>query len=169
MHFQTEHRFHGRPEDVARVLADPLFYEELELPDLGKPQVLEHRSDGDDALVKLRYEFLGKIDMLARALLGGQRLIWVQEVRVNLRSGSGELRFEGEGEPRRLHGQAGFDLVPEGDGTVRRLEGDLVVAVPGIGPMAEQRIVPGLLGRLDIEAAAVEARLTIGGGGRPPA
>jgi hypothetical protein len=35
-----------------------------------------------------------------------------------------------------------------------------VVAVPGIGRMAERRIVPGLLARLDIEAEAVDAVLS---------
>jgi len=39
---------------------------------------------------------------------------------------------------------------------VRRLDGELVVAVPGIGRMAERRIVPGVAARLDIEARAVE-------------
>jgi hypothetical protein len=34
-----------------------------------------------------------------------------------------------------------------------------VVAVPGIGRMAERRIVPGLVRRLDIEAEALDAQL----------
>ena len=69
------------------------------------------------------------------------------------------LRFEAERDPKRLHGGARFVLTTVADGTVRRLDGELVVAVPGVGRMAERRIVPGLLRRLDIEAQALNVRL----------
>ena len=39
------------------------------------------------------------------------------------------------------------------------VDGELVVDVPLVGAMAERRIVPGLLRRLDIEAAAVDEHL----------
>ncbi len=159
VHFESVHRFHGSPASVARILADPGFYRDLDLPDLSLPEMVENRTEGNDAVVTLRYEFVGHLDPLARALLGGGRLTWVQEVRVDLRNGSGTLGFRADGDPPRLHGEASFLLVPDGDETVRRLEGDLVVAIPGVGGMAESRIVPGLLGRLDIEAQALDDRL----------
>ena len=40
------------------------------------------------------------------------------------------------------------------------IHGELVVAVPGIGRMAERRIVPGLLRRMDIEAQAMDDELS---------
>jgi hypothetical protein len=43
--------------------------------------------------------------------------------------------------------------------SVRHLDGDLVVAVLGIGRMAERRIVPGILQRLDIEGQAINDQL----------
>ena len=55
---------------------------------------------------------------------------------------------------------ADFHLEPSGEGTVRRLHGELVVAIPGVGRMAERRIVPGLLRRLDIEAEAAGVQLS---------
>jgi Protein of unknown function (DUF2505) len=58
-----------------------------------------------------------------------------------------------------LHGSADFVLISAGGGTVRRLDGELVVAVPVIGRMAERRIVPGLLRRLDRDAQALDDRL----------
>jgi hypothetical protein len=61
-----------------------------------------------------------------------------------------------------LHGAADFVLTAAAGGSVRRLDGDLVVAVPGIGRMAERRIVPGVLHRLDVEAQAIEDRLCPG-------
>jgi hypothetical protein len=92
-------------------------------------------------------------------LLGNQRLAWIQEVRVDSSNGSGTLSFGAEKDPKRLHGSATFTLEPDGTESVRHLQGELVVAVPGIGGMAERRIVPGLLRRLDIEAAAVDEAL----------
>ncbi|MGH9207805.1 MAG: DUF2505 family protein, partial [Acidimicrobiales bacterium] len=55
-------------------------------------------------------------------------------------------------------------LTADGSGSVRRIDGELVVAVPAIGRMAERRIVPGLLRRLDIEAEALDDRLRHVGG-----
>lgn len=80
-------------------------------------------------------------------------------VRVDRSRGAGSLSFEAEKDPRRLHGSAQFTLTETGEDTVRRLDGELVVAVPGIGRMAERRIVPGIVRRLEIEAGAVNARL----------
>lgn len=153
----------GSTEAVAAILADPDFYLGLDLPDLSQPQVLEHGTDGDEAVVRLRYEFVGGLDPVAQRLIGSGRLAWVQEVRVDQSAGSGHLRFEAEKNRRQLHGSADFVLKPDGTGTVRTIDGELVVAVPGIGRMAERRIVPGLVRRLDIEAQALDDQVRRGG------
>jgi hypothetical protein len=159
MHFRAQHRFHGQPGAVAQVLSDSSFYLDLDLPDLTRPEVIERRGDNDEVVLRLRYEFVGDLIPMARRVLGNQPLTWTQEVRVDLRAPSGTLQFGAERNPKLLHGDAHFDLKPDGDGTVRQLEGELVVAIPGIGGMAERRIVPGLLRRLDIEAQALNERL----------
>ncbi|HEY2564807.1 MAG TPA: hypothetical protein VGI44_13915, partial [Acidimicrobiales bacterium] len=87
------------------------------------------------------------------------RLAWIQEVRVDRSAGSGALGFEAEKNPRQLHGAADFVLTPDGAGVIRTIDGELVVAVPGIGHMADRRIVPGLVRRLDIEAQALNEQL----------
>jgi hypothetical protein len=161
MRFHAEHRFGGSVPAVATLLADPAFYLGLALPDLNRPELLEQRQDGNDAVVRLRYEFEGTLDPIAQRLLGSSRLAWIQEVRVHRSACSGALRFEAEKDPRRLHGAATFVLTAVEGMTVRRLDGDLVVAVPGIGRMAERRIVPGVLQRLDVEAQAVDDQLRL--------
>lgn len=111
--------------------------------------------------VLLRYEFTGSLDPVALRLLGGTRLTWSQEV--HLRDGEGGwLTFAAESSPRLLHGRADFVLRPDraragsrARATVRRLDGELTVAIPVVGRMAERRIVSGVLGRLDVEAGAV--------------
>jgi hypothetical protein len=157
--FHAEHRFEASVGAVAALIADPAFYLGLALPDLTRPQLLEQRDAGSDALVRLRYEFEGTLDPIAQRLVGSSRLAWIQEVHVDRSAGSGSLRFEAEKDPRRLHGAATFVLSAVEGATVRRLDGELVVAVPAIGRMAERRIVPGILQRLDVEARAIDDQL----------
>lgn len=157
MRFEAEHRFAGSSDAVRMVLSDPSFYRDLELPDLSRPEVVEHSTSAGAARVLLRYEYTGQLDPMALRLLGGDRLIWTQEL--VLTEGGGTLRFLAEAKPDVLHGEASFSLEADGPGSVRHLTGELVVALPIVGPMAERRIVPGILGRMDIEAAAVNRRL----------
>ena len=160
MRFHAEHRFKGSVDAVGKLLTDADFYVGLALPDLSRPEVLDRRTDGDDTVLRLRYEFTGSLDPIASRLLGADRLAWIQEMRVDLSAGSGTLGFGAEKDPKRLHGSADFVLVAEGPATVRRLDGELVVAVLGIGHMAERRIVPGILRRMDVEAQAIDDRLS---------
>jgi hypothetical protein len=165
MRFASEHRFHGSPAAVAAILADPGFYVGLKLPDLSQPDVLDQHTEGDTDVLRLRYLFLGSLHPVARRLLGKRQLAWIQEVRVNGVTGSGEITFQAEAEPKRLHGSANFTLEPvtlqpEGTGTIQRLTGDVVVAVPVVGGRAEKQIVAGLQRRLDIEAASLDERLS---------
>lgn len=140
------------------LLVDPAFHRALELPDLELLDVVRTGS-GDEAVVRLRYEFVGELDALARRLLGGRRLTWRQELRLDVASGTGRLSFAAEADPRRLHGEAEVTVRSRDGGCERTIEGELVVAIPLVGGMAERRIVPGLLRRLDIEAAAINEQL----------
>jgi hypothetical protein len=160
MRFHAEHHFSGSVQAVVTLLGDPAFYLGLSLPDLSRPEILEDRKSGDASQIRLRYEFEGSLDPIAHRIIGSSRLAWIQEVEVDL-SGSGTLRFEAEKDPKRLHGSATFTVTSVGGVTVRRLDGELIVAVPGIGRMAERRIVPGLLQRLDIEAEALDRQMPV--------
>ncbi|HZA75056.1 MAG TPA: DUF2505 family protein [Acidimicrobiales bacterium] len=159
MRFHAEHRFPGPVGAVAALLLDPGFHRQLELPDLRLLEVVDGGTDTNESHLRLRYDFVGHLDPLASRLLAGRRLTWIQELRLDRSSGVGRLSFEAEAAPDRLHGVADMVLEPVDDVTVRRLDGELVVAVPLMGRRAEGRIVPGLLRRLDIEAAALAERL----------
>lgn len=160
VHFETTHRLRGTPIAVSAVLSDPQFYLDLELPDLSPPELLSQEARRGGTQLRLRYEFVGDLDPIARRVLGGRRLRWIQEVRVDDSARGGTLSFGAEQESRRLHGDATFALQPDGQETVRHLEGELKVSIPGVSGMAERRIVPGLLRRLDIEAQALNDRLS---------
>jgi hypothetical protein len=161
MRFASEHRFRDSPAAVAGILADPGFYAGLKLPDLSQPDLLDQRTEGDTVILRLRYLFLGSLHPVARRLLGKRQLTWIQEVRVNGVVGSGEITFQAEAEPKRLHGSANFTLQPitlqsGGTGTIQRLTGEVVVDVPVVGSRAEKQIVAGLQRRLDIQAASLD-------------
>lgn len=167
MRFHTEHHFAGSADAVMAVLVDPAFHRQLSLPDLSLPEVLGAEANSDETVLQLRYEYIGQLDPIARRLLGDRKLTWLQELRLDQTSGAGSLGFQAEAAPDRLRGSARFTVEPadgpgssdDDSGSVRRLDGELVVAVRPIGGMAERRIVPGLLRRLDIEAQAVDDHL----------
>lgn len=161
MRFAAEHHFAAPVDAVIAGLTDPEFHRELQLPDMTLLDVDGHTNESDTVL-RLRYDFVGHLDPIARSLLGDRRLTWLQELRLDRHSGVGRLTFAAEADPRRLHGRAAVTLEPSDHGTRRRLEGELVVAVPVLGRNAERRIVPGLLRRLDIEAEALDQRLGSG-------
>jgi Protein of unknown function (DUF2505) len=157
--FHAEHRFAGPVGAVIALLVDPAFHRSLQLPDLALPEVVESDTTGNQPRLRLRYNFVGQLDPIARRLLGGRDLTWAQELCIDRTSGLGRLSFAADADPERLHGAADVALEATDGGTVRRVDGELVVVVPLIGGSAERRILPGLLRRLDIEARAVDERL----------
>jgi hypothetical protein len=160
MRFQAEQRFPGAsPQAVAALLVDPEFESHIALPDLSLPEVVEHRVDGRESVLRLRYEYVGRLDPIALRLLGGRKLTWVQELRLDVDAGTGTLRFNAEADPKRLYGDASVAIDGDATGARRRFEGELVVKAPVVGGMAERRIVPGLVRRLDTEAEAVRQHL----------
>lgn len=162
MRFRAEHELAAPVADVIALLTSPDFHRGLELPDLSLPEVLAAETDGDRAHLQLRYEFVGKLDPIAARLLGGRKLMLVQDLDVDTITGTGSLRFVFEAEPKRLHAQAEVAVSPKGPDaahSVRRIDGELVVAVFGVGGTAERRLLPGVLRRLDIEAAELDRQL----------
>ncbi|HVB06062.1 MAG TPA: DUF2505 family protein [Acidimicrobiales bacterium] len=155
MRFAFEHRFPAGPTQVLGAMIDPDFYRTLALPDLSLPEVVSARDDGERGSLALRYTFTGHLDPIAAALLGGGELLWLQEVTVDRPRGRASLQVSLERQPERLHAEGGFRLEETADGALRRLEGDLVVGVPLVGPRAERLILGGFSTRLDLEAAAL--------------
>jgi hypothetical protein len=158
--FHAEHRFGGPVDALAALLLDPEFHRQLRLPDVSLPQVVEATTEGDEGVLRLRYQYTGQLDPIARRLLGNRKLTWLQDMRLDRSSGTGTLAFHAEADPNRLHGRADVILRSlDGDGSIRRIDGQLKVAVPVVGGTAERRIIEGLKRRLDVEAEALDERL----------
>ena len=165
MKFRAEHEFPGSVLAVADILCDPGFHTRLDLPDLSRPEVVEHTVVDSKRTLRLRYEFIGHLDPIARRLLAGRRLTWMQELQLDTATGAGRLSFAAEAEADRLYGEATVMLTALAEQRTRRtVAGNLFVKVPLVGGTAEKRIVPGLVARLDVEAAALTAALIAAAG-----
>jgi hypothetical protein len=165
--FEVEHEFPATPTAVAEVWCDPAFHSHLELPDLSLPEVIAHTVDGTVHVVRLRYGYVGQLDPIARKIVGGRKLTWIQELRLDWSTGAGTLSFSAEEEPRRVNGSADVTIVAVGDSASRRrIAGDFHLRIPVVGGTAEKKIVPGLLRRLDVEADALRRSLGTPGPGQ---
>jgi Protein of unknown function (DUF2505) len=147
------------------VLCDPAFQTGLDLPDLSRPEVIASSAGGTTRLLRLRYEYVGQLDGVARRILGDRKLTWLQELRLDTETFQGTLTFAAEQDADRLGGSADVVITALDDdrSSRRRIAGDLHVRVPVVGGPAERRIVPGLVRRLDVEAAALSEELTARG------
>ena len=166
MRFEAEHEFAGSPAAVAEILGDPAFHTALDLPDLSRPDVVRHSASGTSRVLTLRYTFVGHLDPVARRVLAGRSLTWIQELELDATTGAGRLAFSAEAEPDRLYGNADVMLTAIADDnpglrprTRRMIRGEFFVKIPLVGGTAERRIVPGLVARLDVEATALDAAL----------
>jgi hypothetical protein len=157
--FRIEHQFPGSIDALTALLLDPGFHTGLKLPDVSLPTVVDATTDGPHDVLRLRYEYTGSIDPIARRILGNRKLTWLQELRLDRAKGTGRLAFHAEAEPRKLHGSAHCALTADGADSVRRLDGELKVAIPLVGGTAERKIIEGLKRRLDVEAQALDERL----------
>jgi hypothetical protein len=161
VHFRVEHDFAAPREQVAAVLCDETFHTHLDLPDLSRPEVVSSSVSGTTRLLRLRYTYVGQLDPIARKIVGGRKLTWIQELQLDTATYTGTLTFAAEADADRLYGEATVTMTTsdgpslEGARTKRVVSGDLHVRVPLVGSTAERRIVPGLLRRLDAEADAV--------------
>ena len=161
MDFSLDHEFPAPPAAVIAVWCDAGFHTTLELPDLSLPEVVEETRTGPQYRLQLRYEFVGHIDPIAQKIVGGRKLTWLQTLELDTDAGTGSLAFAAEADPGRLFGSVAVNaMAPEPNGTQRHIDGRLHVKVPLIGGRAERSIVPGIMSRLDVEAAAVSDRLT---------
>ena len=160
VHFEAEHEFAGSVEQVASLMSDPGFQTMLDLPDLARPDVVAQDVDGTAHHLTLRYEYIGQLDPVAQKVVGGRKLTWVQDLRIDLSTGAGTLGFTADGVGGRADGDATVIITAVGDATCRRLiSGDFRIKIPLVGGKAERAIVPGLVRRLDVEAAEVTAEL----------
>jgi hypothetical protein len=156
----AEHRFDAPATVVCAAMGDPAFYAVLRLPDVDPPELVSRTADGSGVDISVRFTYTGKLDPIARRIVGHDHVSWVQRLEID-----GDARLCAltvspavGAVPVSCHGT--FTLHDSGDGCVRTLDGDLRIKVPLIGSRAERSLAPGILRRLDVEAVALNGFLT---------
>jgi len=137
-------------------MVDSAFLESTRLPDVGPPKVLSRDDDGDTVTLRVSYHYTGSLDSLARRVLRGDDVAWVQETRLDRRAHRTTFavtpkvhadRFECGGEMR----------VTEANGVTERvIDGNLKIKVPLFGGQAERLILPGIRSRMSREAELLD-------------
>jgi hypothetical protein len=154
-HFELAHDFGARADAVAALLLDPDFMTSVQLPDLALPSVVAHGTDR----LQLRYEYTGQLDPIARRVVGGRKLTWVQDFHFDRANHRGALTITAESMADKVHAHATVAIVSTASGCRRTITGEFSIRIPLVGGRAEKAILPGVLRRLDVEAVAVRARL----------
>jgi hypothetical protein len=161
MRFELTQRFAGTADAVAAAYADPELYPTLVgLPKLGGIEVLGHRATDESAELRVRFRFIGDLPAAVTAVLDPARLTWVQESTHDLISGAATFRLVPDHYPDRLKASGRFTISPvAGDGSSRRVQGELKVQALLVAGRVEQAIVSGLEEYLTAEAPAVDRYL----------
>jgi hypothetical protein len=158
--FDSEQAYSHAVGDVLDAYADPTLYPALpDLPTIGRPEVLEHRHDGDRVELDIRYAFVGELPPAALALLDPAKLTWIQHTVIDLRAATSSIVLEPDHYPDRLRCSGTFRFSPATQGCTRRVSGDLEVKVVLVAGQVERALVNGLQEFLAAEATALDAWL----------
>lgn len=157
MRFELTQHFSAPASTVARAYADPDLYPELVgLPKLGGIEVIDHRSDGETARLRVRFAFTGHLPSAVTAVVDPRRLTWIQDSTHDLASGRTTFRLVPDHYPDRLEASGTTTVVAAGDGSRRVVAGELRVRALLVAHKVEQAIVSGLAEYLEAEAPAVQ-------------
>lgn len=158
MWFRVEQVFEAPVDAVARAFTEPGFYALLgQLPTLGRPEVLDHRHEGDRVELAVRYRFTGHVSGAVRKVLDPDRLTWVEHSIHDLERREVELRMVPDHYANRLRLSGRYAFSPDGSGTRRVADGDVAVTgVPLLGSAVERGLVSGIEEHLADEVAIVE-------------
>jgi hypothetical protein len=137
-------------------MGDPAFYAELRLPDVEPPELVSRNVEGVCVDVHVRFMYTGRLDPIARRIVGHDQVSWVQQLQIDAAAASCELQVVPAVGMVPVTCTGTFTLREQGDGCVRTLDGDLRIKVPIIGSRAEKSLAPGILRRLDLEAEALD-------------
>jgi Protein of unknown function (DUF2505) len=140
-------------------MGDPAFYAELRLPDVEPPELVSRSVDDGCVDVHVRFMYTGRLDPIARRIVGHDQVWWVQQLQIDAAAATAALQVIPAVAMVQVTCTGTFALREQGDGCVRTLDGDLRIKVPIIGSRAERSLAPGILRRLDLEAEALNAFL----------
>jgi hypothetical protein len=157
MRYRLEQHYAASPDTVSRAFADPALYSEMAgLPKFGKPEVLSRTEDGDTVRLAVRYRFTGNLSGAARRALDPAKLTWVEHSTHDMAGGTVEFSLAPDHYADRFRAAGRYAFLPHGEGTLRVIDGEVVVKAPLVAGTVERAIVSGLREHLAAEAPVVE-------------
>jgi hypothetical protein len=156
--FTIDQRFTAPPDAVAAAYTDPeLYAAHPDGPKLARPEVVDHRVEGDRVLLQVRYRFRGELSAAARAVLDPARLTWVEHSTHDLatRTTTFVLRPDHYADRFRCEGALRVDAVD--GGSRRHGTAEIKVRAPLVGSTVERTLVGDLQAHLAAEVAVVDA------------
>jgi hypothetical protein len=158
-HFRLEQLFDAGPGEVEAAFLDPGIFAALsDLPNVGRPELVDQLAEGDAVRQRVRYRFTGHLAPGAAKVVDPRKLSWVQET--TAWPGSLEAAFEIHPDhyADRLScaGVVTIEPVDGGSRTCRTTLGTLKVRFALVGGRVERAIVDGLKEAAAAEACAVQ-------------
>jgi hypothetical protein len=165
MDFSIEQSYAADADAVARAYASPDLYERLDgLGKLGRPEVLDHRADGDIVELAVRYWFVGELAPAVTAVVDPARLSWVERTTHDLAERTVRFRFDPDHYRDRLQAEGWATVAPRVvAGSRRTVTGRLTVRALLVGSTVEKAIVSGLREHLVAEAPIVDRAISEAG------
>jgi hypothetical protein len=135
----ASHIFDAPAAAVCEAMGDPDFYAGLDLPDVESPEVLVRTADGDRVDIHVRFTYTGKLDPIARRIVGHDHVSWVQRLVIDTTTMACALTVTPAAGVVPVTCTGRFELHPaDGGQCLRTLTGELRVKVPIIGGRAEK-------------------------------
>jgi hypothetical protein len=157
----SSHIFSASAAAVCAGMADADFYAGLDLPDLDRPELLVRTEEDSRVDVHLRFTYTGRLDPIARRIVGREHVTWVQRLVVDSKNQCCALTVAPEIGVVPVTCTGTFTMHDaDGGQCLRTLTGELRVKVPVIGSRAERSLAPGITRRLALEAAALDRYLS---------
>jgi hypothetical protein len=144
---------------VETAFVDPAVLAELRaLPKLGRPELLEQRSEGPIVFQRVRYAFVGNLSAAVRAVVDPDRLSWVEQSTLDRRTHHTHFDIVPDNYAHLLEAQGEVQLSGGGDAgtTVRRATGEVRVNVPFVGRKVEAAIISGMREHAEAEVEVLE-------------
>jgi Protein of unknown function (DUF2505) len=145
-------------EDARSAFLDAAFYKSLgELPGISAPEVRMFSAGPERARIELGYRFAGELNGAAKAILDPGKLTWSQVTEVDLSNGRSEVQMVPDNYGKLFSFTGWYELRPTDDGHCsQHFEGDLVVRVPLLGPLAERALAGSVRDNIASTAHLIE-------------
>ena len=153
MDFTNTHTYPKNFLEVVSANYSEDFLNGLTIEDVKSP-VLEDLVEDDSKLTcKTSWEFTGKLDTVANALLMGKPLTWVQTIEIDKAAKTGTIEVVYLDGKIPSNCKAELTFTDNEDGTcTRELKGSIFVKIMMAGPTIEKKLVDGLEKRFANEA-----------------